>query len=107
MTAVSRKIFVNPSWAAHLLSGLAVAFLLFDVSLKLLQSPMAIQGTTELGYPASAVFTIGVIELACLLLYVCSRSTWPRCCGAACICVSRGCGPCYRSATSGRDAAVA
>lgn len=57
-------------WTSRILSGLAVLFLLFDVSIKLMQSPMAIQGTTELGYPASAVFTIGLIELVCLVLYL-------------------------------------
>lgn len=57
-------------WAANVLSGLAVLFLTFDVAIKVTQSPMAIEGTTVLGYPASAVFTIGVIQLACLVLYV-------------------------------------
>jgi hypothetical protein len=31
---------------------------------------VAIQGTTELGYPASVVFGIGLVELVCLALYV-------------------------------------
>ena len=56
-------------WTSRILSGLAVLFMLFDVTIKLTQSPMAIQGTTELGYPASAVFTIGLIQLLCLALY--------------------------------------
>ena len=49
----------------------AVLFLTFDVAIKLLQLPMAIEGTTVLGYPASSVFTIGLIQLACLVLYLC------------------------------------
>ncbi len=57
-------------WTSRILSGLAVLFMLFDVTIKLMQSPLAIQGTTELGYPASAVFTIGLIQLLCLALYV-------------------------------------
>lgn len=57
-------------WTSRILSGLGVLFMLFDVTIKLMQSPMAIQGTTELGYPASAVFTIGLIQLLCLVLYV-------------------------------------
>jgi len=57
-------------WTAWTLRGLAVAFLAFDVTIKLLQLPMAIEGTTVLGYPASAVFTIGLIQLACLVLYL-------------------------------------
>jgi hypothetical protein len=38
--------------------------------MKLLAVQQAVQSTTELGYPAGAVFTIGVIELVCLVLYV-------------------------------------
>lgn len=55
---------------ARALSGLAVLFLAFDTVMKLLAVEQAVQSTTELGYPASAVFTIGVIELICLTLYV-------------------------------------
>lgn len=54
---------------SYVLSGLALAFLAFDTVIKLVQAPAAIDGTTALGYPASAVFTIGVIQLVCLLLY--------------------------------------
>lgn len=57
-------------WTAYVLSGLAILFLTFDTAIKVTQNPMALQGTTELGYPASAVFTIGVIQAVCLLLYV-------------------------------------
>lgn len=62
------------SWAARILSGLAIAFLTFDTGMKLLQAPAAMQGTTELGYPASSVLTIGVIQLACLVAYVMPRT---------------------------------
>ena len=57
-------------WTAWTLRGLGVAFMTFDVAIKLLQLPMAIEGTTVLGYQASAVFTIGLIQLLCLVLYV-------------------------------------
>jgi hypothetical protein len=57
-------------WIGRVLSALAVLFLLFDSVVKLLQLPVAIQGTTELGYPASVVFGIGLVELVCLALYV-------------------------------------
>ena len=57
-------------WIGRVLSALAVLFLVFDTVLKLLQLPIAVQGTTELGYPAGVVFGIGVVELVCLALYV-------------------------------------
>ena len=51
-------------------TGLAALFLAFDTVMKLLSIEQAVQSTTALGYPASAVFTIGVIELVCLALYL-------------------------------------
>src|SRR5215216_5131031 len=54
----------------YALTGLAALFLAFDTVMKLLAVQQAVQSTTELGYPASAVFTIGVIELVCLVLYL-------------------------------------
>lgn len=58
------------SIAGYALTALVAAFLAFDTVLKLLQLAPAMQGTTELGYPASSVLVIGVIELVCLVLYL-------------------------------------
>jgi hypothetical protein len=52
------------------LTGFAALFLAFDTIMKLLAVEQAVRSTTELGYPAAAVFTIGVIELVCLALYL-------------------------------------
>ncbi len=60
--------------AGRILSGLAIAFLLFDAGLKVVGAPEALKATAELGYPISAVFGIGLIELACLLLYAIPRT---------------------------------
>ena len=57
-------------WAARALSGLSVAFLLFDSTIKLLRLPPALQGTTELGYPVAAVLGIGLVELVCVAFYI-------------------------------------
>ena len=62
-------------WAGRIASGLAAAFLLFDAAIKVLRLPLAIEATTQLGYPASSVFTIGVVELACILLYLIPRTS--------------------------------
>jgi hypothetical protein len=52
------------------LSAVAVLFLLFDAVGKLLEVPPVVAGSTALGYPAATVFTIGVIELLCVVAYV-------------------------------------
>ena len=57
-------------WAGRVLSGLAVLFLIFDASVKVLKSPFAIEGTTQLGYPESVVVTLGLIQIACLIVYL-------------------------------------
>jgi len=61
-------------WAGRIISGFAVLFMLFDASMKLVQSPMAVKGTTDLGYPASVIFTLGLIQLVCLILYLVPRT---------------------------------
>ena len=71
MTTSSSKTI----WIGRVLSALAILFLLFDCVIKLLQLPVAIEGTTQLGYPASVVLGIGVVELACLVLYVIPRTS--------------------------------
>src|SRR5262245_171013 len=57
-------------WIGRVLSALATLFLLFDAVVKLLQLQVAVEGTTQLGYPAGVVFGIGVVEIVCLALYV-------------------------------------
>jgi hypothetical protein len=62
-------------WTGRVLSGLAVAFLTFDAAMKVLQVPMAVEGTVALGYPANAVFRIGVVQLVCLAFYLIPRTS--------------------------------
>lgn len=61
-------------WAGRVLTGLAALFLAFDGTFKLFASPEAVQGTTSLGYPASVLLPLGVIQLACLALYLVPRT---------------------------------
>lgn len=58
----------------RVLSGLAVAFLTMDASLKLLRVDAAIEGTGELGYPVSVVFPLGLLQLALLIVYLVPRT---------------------------------
>jgi hypothetical protein len=55
-------------------SGVPTLLLALDASLKLLQLAPAIEGTVQLGYPASVVLPLGLIQLACLILYVVPRT---------------------------------
>lgn len=58
-----------------ILFGMAVLFLMFDSVGKLLQLPPVVEGTTALGYPASVIVPLGVIQVACLLLLLVPRTS--------------------------------
>jgi hypothetical protein len=51
-----------------------VAFLIFDASLKLLQLPPALESSAQLGFNAETVFTIGMIQVLCLIVYLVPRT---------------------------------
>lgn len=57
-------------WA---LSGLVIAFLLFDAAIKLLVIQPVIDTMNALGYPPETAQGIGMLTLVCTLLYA-----WPR-----------------------------
>ncbi|MEP7188864.1 MAG: DoxX family protein [Roseiflexaceae bacterium] len=61
-------------WAGRIISALAVLFLIFDSLIKVLKLAPAVEATTQLGYPESLVITIGILELACLAVYVFPRT---------------------------------
>jgi len=60
-------------WIGRVLSGLVVAFLAFDAIIKILRLPMAVDGTTQLGYPERLVVPIGSIEMILLVMYLVPR----------------------------------
>ena len=60
--------------AGRILTGIAVLFLIFDTAIKLVASPEAVAGTTQLGWPAHHVLTLGIIEVVCLTLYLIPRT---------------------------------
>jgi hypothetical protein len=61
-------------WAGRILTGVAVLFLLFDTAIKLAGAKAAVDGTVQLGYAPHHLPVIGVIELACLVLYLVPRT---------------------------------
>jgi hypothetical protein len=66
---------ITAQWTGRVLSGIAVLFLTFDAVVKVLQLPMAVDGTAQLGYPADVVFPLGLIQIALLVLYVIPRTS--------------------------------
>ena len=62
-------------WAGRVLTGLAGAFLIFDGSMKLFKPPVVVEATVRLGYPESTIIGIGIVLLACTLLYLIPRTS--------------------------------
>jgi hypothetical protein len=68
------RVSTRALWAGRVLSGLVALFLLFDAGMKVLTVPAAVEGTTSLGYPASVLFGLGVVQVLCLILYLIPRT---------------------------------
>jgi hypothetical protein len=66
----SRKALV----AGRIVSAIPALFLLLDAGIKVLQLPVAIEGTKQVGYPASVVLPLGIVQLVCLALYLVPRT---------------------------------
>lgn len=56
--------------AGHIINAVPVLFLLFDSVIKLLTIDPVVESFGQLGYPATLALGIGIVELACLALYV-------------------------------------
>ncbi|MEP7381756.1 MAG: DoxX family protein [Gemmatimonadota bacterium] len=61
-------------WVGRILTALGVLFLSFDLVVKLLQSSEAVEGTVQLGYAASVIRPLGILQLVLLILYLVPRT---------------------------------
>jgi len=62
-------------WTGRILSGLSIAFLVMDAVMKVVKAAPAVEGTLQLGYPASVLPGLGIVLLACTLLYAIPRTS--------------------------------
>src|SRR3712207_1181747 len=61
-------------WAGRVLSGIAVLFLVFDTTIKLIGATQAVDGTVQLGWAPHHLPIIGLIEVVCLVIYLVPRT---------------------------------
>src|SRR5262245_2856015 len=73
MAPISKKTL----WAGRVISGVPVLMLLFSGVLKLLRPAGfgVVEEFARLGYPESVALGIGILELACTLVYVIPRTS--------------------------------
>jgi hypothetical protein len=62
-------------WTGYVLSGLTLLGLVMSALMKLTGSPQAVDGFAQQGWQASHLMPIGVVELACALLYAIPRTS--------------------------------
>lgn len=62
-------------WVGRVMSGLVIAFMLFDGVMKLIPLDVVISTSEQMGIPGSLARPLGVIGLVCTLLYAFPRSS--------------------------------
>lgn len=61
-------------WVGRLLSGAAVLFLGMDATMKLARAAPVLDAMPKLGWPADLAVPLGILLLACTLLYAVPRT---------------------------------
>ena len=62
-------------WAGRIISILPALFLLIDGIMKLLKPAVVVDATVKLGYPESTIVGLGIVLLACTILYLIPRTS--------------------------------
>jgi len=68
----------TPAWVRWLslaLSGLVILFMLADAAMKLMQLPVVLETTAQLGWPPASAFPLGVVLLVCTALYALPKTS--------------------------------
>lgn len=72
MTGVSNKW---PRWIGWGMSSLMILFMLFDSVSKIALEPHVVEATTRIGFPIAVIRPLGIVSLACTLLYAIPRTS--------------------------------
>ena len=62
-------------WAGRVISALPVLLLLFSGVMKLMKPPSVLQGFAHYGYSESLIPVLGILEIACTLVYLFPRAS--------------------------------
>jgi hypothetical protein len=62
-------------WAGRVISALPALFLLVDGAMKLVKPAPVVEATVRLGYPESVIVGLGIVLLACTILYLIRRTS--------------------------------
>jgi hypothetical protein len=62
-------------WSGWVISVLPALLLLFSGAMKLAKPPAVVEGFTSLGWPERYALGLGVVELACTVIYLIPRTS--------------------------------
>ena len=75
LMTVQTTISKRRLWTGRILSGWGILFLLVDGVMKLFKPAPVLEATIQLGYPESTIVGIGIVLLACTVLYAIPRTS--------------------------------
>jgi DoxX-like family len=61
-------------WAGRIISALPALFLLLDGIMKVVKPAVVVEATVNLGYPESVIVGLGVVLIACTIVYLIPRT---------------------------------
>jgi hypothetical protein len=62
-------------WAGRIISALPALLLLFSGVMKLMKPPVVMESMSAYGYPESLIVLIGLLEIACTIVYAIPRTS--------------------------------
>jgi hypothetical protein len=71
-TATGTKSTIRIGW---IMSGIVVAFLMFDGTTKLMMITPVVDATIGIGYPVDVIRPLGIVCLTCAILYAIPRTS--------------------------------
>ena len=74
--ALAHNAHRTTSWPGRALSGLAVAFMIFDGVIHIAAPAPVVDAFTQLGFPTRLAAGIGIVELICTALYAVPRTSF-------------------------------
>lgn len=69
-TGLQTSISKTSLWVGRIVSGLPALFLLVDGAMKLAKPAVVVDATTKLGYSESVIIPLGIVLIACTILYL-------------------------------------
>lgn len=77
MESVTQAVPVSKKalWIGRIISALPALFLLVDGVMKLVKPAPVVEATVRLGYPESVILGLGIVLIACSVLYVIPKTS--------------------------------